>query len=229
MPKAKLTNNTTKWGFLGSPRFAAVCGILGPLVGFSCIGIAVVLSASWFNWFFYALSDLGNPIMLGGFHGISGVNPAALVFNGGMFVTGVLAAFFGLQLFLIQRSQKSLIGASGGVLFIISMICLAGVGVFNEVLLLGHVITATGFFFGVMLASIVYGVALLRVAKSRLLGILTFVMGIIILATLLMMFGRLLPFTGAAVPEMIVAVAAFAWVVPISIRLYMGAGKHPSS
>lgn len=225
MSKAKSTKKAIKWGFLLSPRFAAVCGILGPLVGFSSIGAAVALSASWFNWFIHALSDLGNPIMLGGFYGTLGWNPAAPIFNGGMFATGVLATFFGLQLLHIQRSEKSLAGMGGGILFIIAMLCLAGVGIFNEVLILGHIITAAGFFFATMLASIAYGVTFLRVAKSRLIGSLTLVMGIIILATLVMMFGRLLPFTGAAIPEMIVAVAAFAWVVPLSLQLYLGAGK----
>jgi hypothetical membrane protein len=223
MSKAKPTRQANKWGFLSSPRFAAVCGILGPLVGFSSIGAAVVISASWFNWFMHALSDLGNPIMLGGFQGTLGSNPAALVFNGGMFVTGILAAFFGLQLFVTQRREKSVLGIAGGILFMIAMLSLAGVGVFNEVLILGHIITASGFFFATMLASITYGVALLRVPKSRLLGSLTLLMGIIILVTLLMMFGRLLPFTGAAIPEMVVAVAAFAWVVAQSVQFYRGA------
>jgi len=224
MSKAKPTK-TAKWGFILSPRFAAICGILGPLVGFSSIGAAVALSASWFNWFIHALSDLGNPVMLGGFYGILGWNPAAPIFNGGMFATGVLATLFGLQLFLIQRRQKSLAGMTGGVLFMVAMLCLAGVGIFNEVLILGHIITAAGFFFATMLASIAYGVALLRIAKSRLLGSLTLIMGIVILVTLVMMFGRLLPFAGAAIPEMIVAVAAFAWVVPLSIHLYLSAAR----
>jgi len=225
MSKAKPTKKATKWGFLLSPRFAAICGILGPLVGFSSIGAAVALSASWFNWFIHALSDLGNPVMLGGFHGTLGSNPAAPIFNGGMFATGVLAALFGLQLFLIQRRRKSLAGMTGGVLFVGAMLCLAGVGIFNEVLILGHIITAAGFFFATMLASIAYGVALLRDAKSKLMGGLTLIMGIIILATLLLMFGSLLPFTGAAIPEMVVAMAAFAWVVPLSIQLYLGAAS----
>ena len=217
MSKAKPTKKATKWGFLLSPRFAAICGILGPLVGFSSIGAAVALSASWFNWFIHALSDLGNPVMLGGFHGTLGSNPAAPIFNG-----GVLATLFGLQLFVIQRRQKSLAGMTGGVLFVVAMLCLAGVGIFNEVLILGHIITAAGFFFATMLASIAYGVALLRDAKSKLLGGLTLIMGIIILVTLVLMFGSLLPFAGAAIPEMVVAVAAFAWVVPLSIQLYLG-------
>jgi hypothetical membrane protein len=225
MSKAKPTKKATKWGFLLSPRFAAICGILGPLVGFSSIGAAVALSASWFNWFIHALSDLGNPVMLGGLHGTLGSNPAAPIFNGGMFANGVLATLFGLQLFLIQRRQKSLAGMTGGVLFVVAMLCLAGVGIFNEVLILGHIITAAGFFFATMLASIAYGVALLRDAKSKLLGGLTLIMGIIILVTLVLMFGSLLPFAGAAIPEMVVAVAAFAWVVPLSIQLYLGAAS----
>lgn len=223
MSKTKPTKKTPKWSFLGSPRVAAICGILGPVVGFGSIGVAVVLSASWFNWFDHALSDLGNPIRLGGFHGTPGLNPAAPIFNSGMIITGVLALFFALQLVLIQRTQKSLVGMTGGILCTIAMLCLAGVGVFHELLVLGHVITALGFFFGIMLGSIIYGVALLWTPASRLLGSLALAMGIIMLVTLALMFGGLLPFAGAAIPELVLAVAAFAWVLPQSIQLYLGA------
>jgi hypothetical membrane protein len=225
MSMTKSKKQTPKWSVLGSPRFAAICGILGPLLGFGSIGVAVALSASWFNWFDHALSDLGNPVMLGGFHGDPGLNLAAPIFNGGMIVTGLLAVFLGLQLVLIQRAQKSRLGVAGGALLMIAMLCLAGVGVFHELLVLGHIMTASGFFFGLMLASISYGVALLRVPASRLLGSVTLVMGIIMLVTLTLMFGGLLPFSGAAIPEIILAVAGFAWVVPLSVQLYLGAGK----
>jgi len=225
MSKAKPTKSATKWAVLGSPRFAAICGILGPALLFGTIGAAIAVSASWFSWFNYALSDLGNPVMIGGFHGIPGPNPAAPIFNGGVFVAGGLIMVLGLQLVFIQRREKSLVGMAGGILFTIAMLCLAGVGVFNEVLILGHIIAAATLFFATMLASIFYGVALLRVRTSRPLGGFALVLGIIMLVTLVMMFGQLLPFTGAAIPEMILAVAGFAWVVPLSIQLYLGAGK----
>ncbi|MCK4783217.1 MAG: hypothetical protein KAV87_05655, partial [Desulfobacteraceae bacterium] len=56
-------------GKFTSSRFAAVCGILGPLIAFTAILVAIGVSASWFSWFDNALSDLGHPFRLGGSSG----------------------------------------------------------------------------------------------------------------------------------------------------------------
>ncbi|MFX1475097.1 MAG: DUF998 domain-containing protein [Promethearchaeota archaeon] len=210
-----------------SPRVAAFCGVVGPLIGFASIALAVTVSASWFNWFSNALSDLGHPYMLGGLHGVPGFNPAALIFNAGMFITGIITLLPGFQLVRVQRTEKSIIGTLGGLLFIASMIFLSGVGICNESaeLLLLHIITAGGFFISLMLASILYGVALLRFVGTRREGLLALFLSIVITVTFFFGF-RLIP--GAAIPEMIIAVAGFLWLLPICFRLYHYAGKMGS-
>ncbi len=205
-----------------SPKVAAFCGVIGPLIGFASIALAVLVSASWFNWFTNALSDLGHPTMLGGINGVPGFNPAALIFNVGMFITGIITLFPGFQLIRVKRTEKSLIGKLGGLLFIASMIFLSGVGIFHEGLVFPHIITAGGFFISLMLASILYGISLLRFVGTRREGMLTLLLSIIIALTFFFGF-RLIP--GAAIPEMIIAVAGFLWLLPICFRLYHYTGK----
>jgi hypothetical membrane protein len=205
-----------------SPRIAAFCGVIGPLIGFASIAVAVILSAGWFNWFVHALSDLGHPTMLGGMHGTPGLNPAALIFNAGLFITGIITLFPGFQLVRVKRKEKSLFGILGGISFIASMIFLSGVGIFHEGLILGHIITAGGFFIALMLASILNGISLLRYVGTRREGILALALGIVIAVTLFVGFG-LIP--SAAIPEMIIAIAGFLWLLPICFRLYHYTGK----
>ena len=205
-----------------SPRIAAFCGVVGPIIGFASIAVAVIVSASWFNWFSNALSDLGHPTMLGGTHGVPGFNPAALIFNAGLFITGIVTLFPGFQLLRVKQKEKSIFGVLGGILFIASMIFLSGVGIFHEGLILGHIITAVGFFVSLTLASILYGISLLRYVGTRREGILALALGILIAITLVLGF-VLIP--GAAIPEMIIAIAGFLWLLPICFRLYHYTGK----
>lgn len=204
-----------------SPKVAAFCGVVGPLIGFASIGIAVMIS-SWFNWFSHALSDLGHPTMLRGLTGDPGFNPAAIVFNAGMFITGIVTLFPGFQLVRVKRTEKSIFGILGGICFIASMIFLSGVGIFHEGLLLGHIITAGGFFISLTIASILYGISLFRYVGTRREGMLALALSIVITITLFLGF-RLIP--GAAIPEMIIAVAGFLWLLPICFRLYHYTGK----
>jgi hypothetical membrane protein len=209
-----------------SPKVAAVCGVIGPLIGFISIAIAIMVSLSWFNWFGNALSDLGHPTMLGGLSGSSGSNPAALIFNAGMFITGIITLFPGFQLIRVHRTETSLFGKLGGATFMVSMIFLSGVGIFHEGLLLPHIITAGGFFIALTLASFLIGIALLRYRGTRREGLLAIVLGIVIIITLLMMVLRV--FTAAAIPEIIIAIAGFLWLLPICFRLWHYTGKMGS-
>ena len=205
--------------FSFSPQFGAICGILGPVIGFISVGIAIFLSP-WFIWASNALSDLGHPTMLGGINGIPGSNPAAPVFNIGLIVTGLISIAFGIHLILYFQHQKSSIGLIGGFVFILSMAFLAAVGVFHEGILFPHAIAALGFFFGLFIASILIGIALLLKASTRHEGIIALVLGIIITITIVVWFADMLPWSGAAIPEIILAIAGFIWIIPVCIRLF---------
>jgi hypothetical membrane protein len=198
----------------------ALCGVIGPIIGFTFIAIAIILSTSWFNWWTNALSDLGHPWMLGGINGIPGFNPAASIFNGGMMFTGLISTIFGAHLIYLFWQHRDLFGLSGSILFVSSMVFLIAVGIFHEGILLPHALAAMGFFLTIFLSSIFMGLAFLRRLVTRNEGIIAITMGIIITITLFVGFSKLAPWTGVAIPEIIMAIAAFIWVIPASIRLY---------
>ncbi|MFX0077748.1 MAG: DUF998 domain-containing protein [Candidatus Hermodarchaeota archaeon] len=206
--------------FLFSSRLGAICGILGPLIGFASIAIAISLSPSWFNWWTNALSDLGHPGMLGGLNGTPGLNPAAPYFNGGLILTGIVTIIFCTHLLMFFYLRRNIIGIIGTFLFMISMTLLALVGVYHEALLLPHAIAAMGFFFTLFICTIILGIALVRIPSTRIEGIIALIMGVIITITLFVGFSDLAPWTGAAIPEIILAIAGFIWIVPVCIRMY---------
>jgi hypothetical membrane protein len=216
---ASRTQGTRIQDFLLSPQFGAICGVLGPSIGFLCVGFAIILSP-WFNWASNALSDLGHPSMLGGINGVPGLNLAAPVFNIGLFVTGLVTILFGIHLLVFLWIQKSPIGIIGSIVLILSMTFLSAVGVFHEGLLWSHAIAAMGFFFSLFIATLLIGIALLISRSTRYEGLITLAMGIGITLTLAFWFTGLLPWSGAAIPEIILAIAGFIWIIPVSIRLY---------
>lgn len=205
--------------FFTSPQFGAICGVLGPFIGFLSIGLAIFLSP-WFIWATNALSDLGHPTMLGGINGVPGLNPAAPVFNIGLIVTGLVTIVFGIHLLLFFWIQKSPIGLIGAIITILSMAFLSAVGVFHEGILWPHAIAAMGFFFSLFAATLIIGIAIALQRSTRYEGIITLAMGIGIAVTLTIWFMGLMPWSGAAIPEIILAIAGIIWIIPVSIRMY---------
>jgi len=81
-------------------RVAGLCGVIVPVVAFSCIFIAISLSP-WFSWTENALSDLG-------------VGGAAWVFNSGLMVGGILTMVFAVGLWAAFRKRSlGRVGAVG--------------------------------------------------------------------------------------------------------------------
>ncbi len=205
--------------FFTSPQFAAICGIIGPAIGLLCVGIAILLSP-WFIWATNALSDLGHPTMLGGINGVPGLNPAAPVFNIGLIVTGLVNIVFGIHLVIFFWKHKSPFGLIGAIAIILSMAFLSAVGVFHEGILWPHAIAAMGFFFSLFIATVLIGISLIIQPSTRNEGIITLAMGVVISITLAVWFMGLIPWSGAAIPEIILAIAGITWIIPVSIRLY---------
>jgi len=203
-----------------SSRVAAIAGILGPLVAFVGIAVAILMSASWFNWVTKALSDLGHPFMLGGSHGILGLNLAAPIFNGSLIACGLITLPLAIRLIILQRELKSALGMLGGILLIIAQAFLIGIGIFNESAGDIHFLVSVGFFVNILLFGLVYGVMMMRASKTRLFGIYTFVLAFVSAAIWILYFTPLTLWTGPAIPETISAVATLAWVFPLCVRLY---------
>lgn len=203
-----------------SHRVGAICGLLGPLLGFLAIAVSISLSASWFSWWTNALSDLGHPMMIGGINGIDGINPVAPIFNGGLILAALVSIIFELHLLNQFRHHGNLWGISGAILLLLSMIFLALVGVFHEGFLLPHAIAAIGFFFTLLISSFLVGIGFIRTQATRIEGFLGVAMGMVIAVTLIIGFSDLGPWTGVAIPEIIMAIAGFLWVISASIHLY---------
>src|SRR3990170_1527124 len=96
---------------------AGLCGIVGPIISLSFIEIAIIYSP-WFNWFKNALSDLG-------------VHEAALIFNSGLIIGGILTTIFGIG--LMQIFRKQVLGFIGSFTRGLSSISLCAIGILPTV------------------------------------------------------------------------------------------------
>jgi hypothetical membrane protein len=215
-----MMKETTFLHKLTSSRFAAVCGILGPIVALTGILAAIGLSASWFNWFDNALSDLGHPFMLGGSSGIPGVNVAAPVFNIGLIACGIITLPLAFRL-VFQREKTHILGSIGGVLLLVSQFFLIGIGVFNEAFGDLHFYVSVGFFVTVLLFGMLYGITMILAPETRWMGIMAFILAFAGAVFWVAYYLGLVPFTGVAIPEIVSAAAVIVWVIPLCVRLYM--------
>jgi hypothetical membrane protein len=207
-------------GKLTSSRFAAVCGILGPIVALTGILVAIGMSAAWFNWYNNALSDLGHPFMLGGSSGTPGTNLAAPVFNIGLIACGIITLPLALRL-MLQRENESMLGAIGGVLLLVSQFFLIGIGVLNEAFGELHFYVSVGFFVTVLLFGMIYGITMALTPETRWFGVFASILALAGAVFWVAYYLDLVPFTGVAIPEIVSAAAVIVWVVPLCIRLYL--------
>jgi hypothetical membrane protein len=217
-PNSEISGNKPR-SFLISPQFGALCGIIGPLIGFLLLSIAIIISP-WFNWVTNALSDLGHPAMIGGINGIPGINPVAPIFNSSLILTGIAGIIFGIHLTFYFRQNKCLLGLIGGLVFILSMGMLAAVGVFHEGILIPHIIAALVYFVGLVISTLLVGIPLTFRASPRKEGILTSAIGIVVTITTVAWFLDLLPWPGAALPEIMLVISGYIWILVVGIRLY---------
>ena len=211
------------WRFFTSTRFAALGGIIGPIIAFIGIFVSIAISGSWFNWYTNALSDLGHPSRLGGSSGIPGFNPAALLYNGSLIVTGLLTLPLTFWLIYHQRGESSILGMLAGIILFIAQLFLISVGIFHEEFGDLHGAVSVGFFVFILLAGMTYGIRLLLTPENRLFGIVAFGLPFIsaIIWAVHILLPGVLPWTGVAIPEMISAIVSVGWVLPLAFRLYI--------
>lgn len=184
-------------------RIAGLCGIVIPLVAFSCIFLAVSLSP-WFSWSANALSDLG-------------VREAAWIFNSGLIVAGILSMIFAAGLCATLREQ--VIGRAGAMLLLISSFALFGIGVFSEAAGTIHLYFSVAFFMLFPLSLFLLGGGAI-VAGSWKLGFFTIAAGVV--AAIPWAFR----WDGVAIPELISALAASSWSMVRGVRLYFEQAKE---
>jgi len=180
-------------------RMAGLCGILAPVVNLSAVFLAILLSP-WFSWSANALSDLG-------------VAEAALLFNTGLMLGGILTVVLAAGLFSKFKGQTT--RRAGALLLFLAAVELFGVGVFSEAAGIIHFYFSVAFFMLLPIALLVIGAGAIA-AKSRKFGAFTIILGI--LAGLPWAFS----WSAEAVPEMLSALAVSAWCIAQGAILYFG-------
>jgi hypothetical membrane protein len=189
------------------PRVAAWLGAIAPLCAVASIGVSIAISP-WFSWTHNALSDLG-------------VSEAALIFNSGLIVTGILLSIFAIA--LAQVEHESLLGLAGAMELLLVGVSAVGVGVFSEDFIRMHIFFALTCFISLILSSILLGVHFTLKRETRGLGALALSAGTL---SIVVWFAIRLP--GVAIQEALSAFPAVAWFVALSVRLHRESGTAAS-
>lgn len=179
------------------PTIARAALWAGPLsIAISAVGIlAATLLAPWFSWTEHALSDLG---AVGA--------ETALLFNGTVFLTGLLGIPFAL---LVYRRRTSRWRRVGTLLFGLAMPLLALVGVF-ALPSPYHAPVAIGFFLAFTLGILVDGIGAYRMDADTD-GVVS--MGLASGHVLGWIAWVVVGLEGVALPEMAGTVAIWLWVL----------------
>ena len=180
-------------------KIAGLCGVVSPIISLSFIALAIAYTPQ-FNWFTWALSDLG-------------VHEVASIFNSGLIVGGILTTIFAIGLMQILRKQ--VLGFLGSFTLILSAISLCAIGVFPESAGRIHLYVSISFFALLAISLLIIGAALVQESSQRYLGLYS-----ILTVVVAVMAAIAVPHKGAAIPEIIGALAASVWSIVFSIKLF---------
>lgn len=184
-----------------SRKFPGILGIIGPIVALVAIAGAIMLSLSWFTWEGNALSDLGN---------YNNGLPAAIVFNVGLVLAGILLFVF---TFYFARTITDLPTKIGMIPFFIALCFLIGIGVFSENAGDIHFTVSVGFFGSFPFAMWFVGLGFLRFRKLWWFSIISIILPIFSIYMWTSWFGGVFPFwTGNAIPEITTALTGIGWL-----------------
>ena len=182
-------------------KFPGVLGIVSPLIALASIAVAITLSLSWFTWEGNALSDLGN---------YNNGLPAAIIFNSGLVVTGLLLLVFS---YTFVRAITDLPTKIGMVPFFIALIFLILIGVLSENAGSIHFTVSVGFFLSFPFAMWFVGFGLLRFRKLWWFSIISIILPFFSIYMWVSWTTGLFPFwAGNAIPEITTALTAIGWL-----------------
>ena len=195
-----------------SRRLRRLAGAGPVAVGIAFLGIVVaaVLSPT-FSPLDSALSDLG---------AADAPTRTAVPFNGGLVLAGGIGLGFAVALF---RAATHPVERAGGVVFAVTTLALAGVGVFALPHPL-HTPVAVAFYVGVSVTTWVHGTGEVLAGAPRC-GLVSIWVGIGHLFVWLGWAALLGGLTGLAPPESAGAVLFGAWTVATARRIRAGAGR----
>ena len=174
-------------------KYYALLGVLGPLIAYLFIAVAIVLSP-WFSWGSNALSDLG--------HSVDSV--VAPVFNFGLLLAGFCITLYSVTCFKNVAKYASYMLIAAG-------FSLQLVATFDEVYGSLHFLVSVLFFVSLAFASITY-----FIEKRSVLALTALIIG---LASWIL-YGLKVYSSGIAVPEFISSMATVTWVMLSAIRIY---------
>lgn len=187
---------------LGS-RISRVSGFVGFVTPFFTIACIIAATVSWneFSWTNNALSDLGVQ---------SGVT--ALVFNGGLVISGLLYIVFAAGLY--HYSGLHFLGRAGTLILVWACFSLVAIGVFNEHFRPTHYIVSVSFFVSLPISMLVL-VAAFWILGKRSLSVFTLCTGLAAAIPWILQF-TFRYVQNVAIPEFVSGMAGFAWVIVVS-------------
>jgi hypothetical membrane protein len=190
-------------------KVSGVCGIVTPIVAFTCITIAIA-NYPPFSWTDNALSDLGIQ---------SGI--VAPSFNAGLIAGGLLGLAFATGLF--HYLQEGALGMFGALLFVVDTLALVAIGVFPENVKPNHYYASVAFFLLYPVSMFVIVVASFLAGRKKL-GLFTLAAALFAAATWI--FHWLVGFgSNVAIPELLSALAASAWSVVVGFKMLKAASR----
>ncbi|MDZ7731196.1 MAG: DUF998 domain-containing protein [Natrialbaceae archaeon] len=163
------------------------CGILAPLAAFIAIAASTWIHRAWFTWANHALSDLG---ALGTDH--------FWIYNVGLLATGTFGILFAARLLDYFRSR---ISQAGTIVFSLGMFSLAMVGAFPGGV--QYHMRATNLFFGLC----TIGVLIVGIGESLERDVLGYALLVVVAMTGIFAYLTTQWFSGAAIPELVGAIA----------------------
>lgn len=189
-----LSGSKQKW-----LKVAGLCGVIGPLIVLSFILVSISRSPG-FSFTENALSDLGAQ------------EPSATSFNSGLIIGGVIIGVFALGLWWSLRGKA--LGNVGGLMLLLAAVALCAIGIFTENAGDIHLYVSYAFFGLLVISLWIIGAALVQL-REKMLGLLLIIAGLFAAAV-----WALYPVWPAlALPETISALAAFACLIILGVRM----------
>ncbi|MGY5865645.1 MAG: DUF998 domain-containing protein [Candidatus Thorarchaeota archaeon] len=186
---------------LPTTKFPGILGVISPFIALASIAVAIILSLSWFTWEGNALSDLGNYN-----NGI----PAAIIFNSGLVVTGLLLLVFS---YAFVRTITDLPTKIGMIPFFIALVFLMLIGILSENAGSIHFTVSIGFFGSFPFAMWFVGLGLFRFRKLWWFSIISIVLPFFSIWMWNSWYSGVFPlWTGNAIPEITTAFTGIGWL-----------------
>jgi hypothetical membrane protein len=194
-------------------KIAGLCGIIGPLVSFCFIALAISHSLSWFSWTSSALSDLAGP---------KATITATTIFNFGLILGGLLSMIFAIGLIHVLR--KRTLGLIGALLLVLSDASLIAVGIFPETTGRIHFYVSVAFFALFPISLFFIGASAVMDSSERDLGFATILFGMFAVISVAPLI--LVDVTDVGIHELLAALAGSMWSIILGIKLYRQSILH---